>query len=344
MLSKHKGTLVLAAALLIGVFMDCHAQQQVPTPSPSPSPPKTEEQESVKVFTEEILIPVVAYDEYGHFDPTLEPADILMLEDDVPQKVRSVRHLPANILLVIDMGSQIGETGSAEATRRIAQRIIARLGANNQVAIIQNSNRIELLEDWTTDKRRLTHVFDPKSKFFTSRRSRLSECLIAATNKLREKPVGNSHVIIFTDGVEAEGNRINYRETLKRITETQATVHVITYSALSREAITKRHFGLDFQMKRWYKQYGEATKQHDQRLATLVAEMGGRMVLPATMEDADKGGDTVANDIGAQYIVSYSPKRPFVGEGERQRRSIKVFPRRIGLHLTAMRSYVAPPI
>jgi VWFA-related protein len=336
-------TLNFALAFFIGVAIDCLAQQR-PAPSPQPTPPRNEEPESVKVFTEEILIPVVAYDEYGHFDPTLEPADILVLEDDVPQKVRSVRHLPANILLLVDMGSQIGETGSAEATRRIAKRIIARLGANDQMAIIQNSNRIELLEDWTTDKRQLSHVFDPTSKFFTSRRSRLSECLIAATNKLREKPVGNSHVIIFTDGVEAEGKQTDYVNILKRISETQATVHVITYSALSREAITKRHFGLDFQMKRWYKQYGEATKQHDKRLATLVEEMGGRLVLPTSMEEADQGGDKVASEIGAQYIVSYSPKRPFAAEEDRQRRRINVFSRRVGLQLTAMRSHVAAPL
>lgn len=344
MLQKYKGTLKVVLALLIGVAIDCPAQQKAAAPSPQPTPPRNEEQDSVKVFTEEILIPVVAYDVYGHFDPTLEPADVLVLEDDIPQQVRSVRHLPANILLIVDMGSQIGETGSSEATRRIAKRIIGRLGSSDQVAIIQNSNRIELLEDWTTDKNKLAHVFDPQSKFFTSRRSRLSECLIAATNKLREKPVGNSHLIIFTDGVEAESNQADYGNTLKRITETQATVHVITYSALSREAITNRHYGLDFQMKRWYKKYGEATKQHDRRLATLVEEMGGRLVLPTSMEEADQGGDKVASDIGAQYIVSYSPKRPFVSESDRQRRRIDIFSRRVGLRLTAMRSYVAPPI
>src|SRR6185503_4730989 len=158
MLQKYKSTLNVALALFIGVAIDCHAQQRAPAPSPQPTPLRNEEQESVKVFTEEILIPVVAYDAYGHFDPTLEPTDILVLEDDVPQQVRSVRHLPANILLVVDMGSQIGETGSAEATRRIAKSIIARLSANDEVAIIQNSNRIELLEDWTTDKRQLAHV------------------------------------------------------------------------------------------------------------------------------------------------------------------------------------------
>lgn len=321
--------------------MLCPAQQK--SPAPSPTPLKNEEQESVKVFTEEVFIPVLAYDKYGRFDPSLEPDDILVLEDDVPQKVRSVRYLPANIVIIVDMGSQISETGSTEATRRIAKRIIASLRSNDRVAIIQNSNRVELLEDWTTDKKKLAHVFDPVSKFFTSKRSRLSECLMAATDKLSENPVANSHVIIFTDGVQAQSGQINYADIVKRIVQTQATVHVITYSELSRKAISKRHYGLDFEMKRWYKKYGEATKQHDERLATLVQEMGGRLLLPTSLDEVNQSGDKVASEIGAQYIITYSPKRPFVAEGQGERRRINVFPRRIGLQLLAMRNYVAQP-
>ena len=62
--------LCLVAWLLLGPV--CHAQEKAPAPSPSPTPRANEDQESVKVFTEEVLIPVVAYDKYGRFDPTLE--------------------------------------------------------------------------------------------------------------------------------------------------------------------------------------------------------------------------------------------------------------------------------
>jgi len=40
-------------------------------PQPSPTP-KTEEQEPVRIFIEEVRLPVVALDQYGHYDPTLE--------------------------------------------------------------------------------------------------------------------------------------------------------------------------------------------------------------------------------------------------------------------------------
>src|SRR5260370_11665663 len=76
-------------------------------PSPSPTrkvEPKSEDQEPVRVFTEEVRLPVSAMDQYGHYDPTLEIDDVLVLEDGEPQKIRSVRHIPANVLFILDTG------------------------------------------------------------------------------------------------------------------------------------------------------------------------------------------------------------------------------------------------
>lgn len=80
---------------------------QKPRPSPSPAP-KTEEQEPVRVFTEEVRLPVVALDQYGHYDPTLELDDVLVLEDSVAQQIRSIQRLPVNVLLLLDTGNQLG--------------------------------------------------------------------------------------------------------------------------------------------------------------------------------------------------------------------------------------------
>ena len=78
---------------LAAFFTTASAQQ--PSPSPTPTP------ETVKVFTEEVRLPVQAFDSYGHYDPTLELDDILVLEDGVIQQLRSVRHLPAIVLFNI---------------------------------------------------------------------------------------------------------------------------------------------------------------------------------------------------------------------------------------------------
>lgn len=75
----------LALILLLFAAPLCVAQQ----------PAAREEQETVKVYTEEVRLPVVAYNDRERFDPTLAADDVLMLEDGVPQHVRSVRRVPA---------------------------------------------------------------------------------------------------------------------------------------------------------------------------------------------------------------------------------------------------------
>src|SRR3954470_16158260 len=66
-----------------------HAQSGKPALAPRPSPtPKEEQEPPVRVFTEEVRLPVVAKDDYGHFDPTLEAEDLIVFEDGVQQEIK----------------------------------------------------------------------------------------------------------------------------------------------------------------------------------------------------------------------------------------------------------------
>jgi len=343
-LAKHSATryglaLVGTAAALVLALCAVGVARQKPAPSPTPS--EKDEPEAVKVYTEEVILPVVAFDSRGRFDPSLEPADVLVLEDGTPQRVRSVRRVAANVIVVFDMGGQLTDMPT-KTPRDTALKIVSSLRPGDSVAVIQNSLRVETLADWTTDAARASRVVT--NGFFSSKRSRLSECLLAAAAKAREKPVGNTHVVIFTDGVEAQEDPKRFGEAVKQITATQATTHVVNYSTLAR-ASAKRHngslFDLDFEMKRWRRKYAEATRRNDERLASLVREMGGRLLLPANAAEAAGQAEEVSRDIGAQYVVTYAPGRPFSDGGERRR--VKVTSRRLGLQLVAMRDYVSPP-
>jgi len=53
--------------------------QASPSPSPTPTPVESD-QEPVRVFTEEVRLPVLALDAYGHYDPTLDLNDVLVIE------------------------------------------------------------------------------------------------------------------------------------------------------------------------------------------------------------------------------------------------------------------------
>src|SRR5947209_6923594 len=103
------------------------AQTKSPSPTPSPTPLISESQDKVKVFTEEVVIPVSAYDDSGHLSAALEPQDILVFEDDVRQTVRSVRRIPANVLLLLDTGGAENPAMKVSTTRDIAARLLSNL-------------------------------------------------------------------------------------------------------------------------------------------------------------------------------------------------------------------------
>ncbi len=360
------------ALLIVILFVACVRRAQQPTPTPSPA-----DQETLKVFTQEVRLPVAAFDAFEHFDPSLEASDLVVLEDDVPQEVRSISRVPANVLVVFDMGSTVSaRTRDDETARESAMRLISTLRHGDRVAVIQNSRRVELLQDWTDDQGLATHVL--QTRFMTAPRSRLSECLALAAAKLREQPVGNSHVIIFTDGLEVQSkDEINVgtinKDAIDQLTATQASVHVFSFASLVTEFARLRNHPVsistsstpahgaspssvpptansvkvtidtDATMRRWFRAYALATLEREQQLAALARSTGGRLLQPRTPDEITRLTEKVGRDILAQYVVTYRPRRPLTPDSRGERRRVTVLSRRAGLELECLRTVVTVP-
>jgi Mg-chelatase subunit ChlD len=150
------------------VVMLCLAASPVEAQTASPSPTQTkpplspEAQEKVRIFTEEVVIPIGAYDDSGHLSAALEPQDILVFEDDVRQTVRSVRRIPANVLLLVDTGGELNPEMSVSVTKDIATRLVSNLRTGDRIAAIQFGNQLELFQDWTTDREQLIRALQTK--------------------------------------------------------------------------------------------------------------------------------------------------------------------------------------
>src|SRR5439155_16130400 len=102
--------LYLTAQLVIFMLCVGASLSNAQVPTPTATPPNPGPQEKVTVFTEEVVIPVSAFDTSGHLNPFLEPEDIIVFEDDVQQQVRSVRRLPASVFLMLDTAGEMNPT------------------------------------------------------------------------------------------------------------------------------------------------------------------------------------------------------------------------------------------
>jgi VWFA-related protein len=377
-LKRTTGLLVIAAVFALAATQISSQEPAKPQASPSPSPSP---EESVKVFTEEVRLPVVAFDAYGHYDPTLELDDVLVLEDGVAQQIRSVRHIPANVLFVLDTGGEVSGMGGmskkTSLTRDVASQLVNKLENGASIAVMQSGNSAEMLQPWTTDKSVVLRTL--KNKLVSTKRARISEAIANASVQLKDRPEGSRHVVMITDGVDSPGSKVDRAEAMKQLLAARATVHVISYTEFVRQRSdtnssrisagprpanadpiratdptqppgTNRspsygiRVGFDPAMKRLRKAYEAEVKKSQQVLKDVADETGGRMMLPINSQEMLAQANEVARAIGAEYVVTYRPKRPLAEAKPGEYRHIQVASRRVGLSLQARRGYVVPQI
>ena len=371
-LRRTTGLLLITAFFAIASAQEPAKPQSSPKPSPSP-------EESVKVFTEEVRLPVVAFDSYGHYDPTLELDDILVLEDGVIQQLRSVRHIPANVLFILDTGGESSGLGgmskSTSLTRQVASKLITKLADGDSIAVMQSGNTSEMLQPWTTDKTAVLRTL--KNKLLSTKRSRISEAIANASVQLRERPEGSRHVVMITDGVDTPGGKVDRDDAIRKLIAARATVHIISYTEFVQQKNDKQSsststgqrppssdpitatdptlppgttrspsFGIgirfDPAMRRMRKAYEAEVKKSEQALKNVAEETGGKIMLPLNSQEMLAEANEVAQAIGAEYVVTYRPKRPLADATPGEYRRIEVASRRVGLSLYARRGYVVP--
>ena len=372
-----KSLALLLLFLAVG-SLNFAAAQAGRRPEPTPTPP-TEEQEPVRVFTEEVRLPIIALDQFGHYDPSLETDDVLVLEDGVAQQIRSIRHLPANVLLLLDTGGELSGMGGSSKltslTRDVAITVMENVPKDTSLAVMQFNNTVELLQTWTTDKSVLLRVL--KTKLSSGKRARFSDALASAAKMLKDRPEGSRHLVVVTDGVDTAGTKTSRAEAMKQLAGARATVHIISYTefvrqkkegrtpgvstgqvATSRDPITATDptlppgttrnpsFGIgirfDPAMKRQRKAYENDVKKSQQVLTSVAEEMGGRIFLPLNSEQMLAQAKEAAGEIGSEYVVTYRPKRPLASSRPGEYRKVEVAPRRQGLSLRSRRGYVVP--
>ncbi|HLL73681.1 MAG TPA: VWA domain-containing protein [Pyrinomonadaceae bacterium] len=255
-MNTRRAVFLLALTLLFAADSGAQSGRVQPPAKPSPTPAQSPagadaQQPDVRVFTEEVRVPVFARDQYGRFDPSLERDDVLVLEDGVPQQVRSIRRIPAHVLLVLNTGGELNPGQRTNTTRQMALNLINHLREGDSVAVIQFNRRTELIQPWTADLEAARHTL--RSKLSTGTGARHAEALNEAARLFADQPLGNRHVVLLTDGVETPGGdtspeeliriltdasvlggRAGYAEAYRRLQAAQVSVHVVGTGTLGR--------------------------------------------------------------------------------------------------------------
>lgn len=361
MVKAVAASLFFAAFLMPGTAA-AQSGRVVPTPTP---------EETVKVATEEIKLNVLAFDEEGKFVFDVKADDLVITENNVLHQPSSVRRMPANVLIVMDTGGELRWVKSLDQTRKAAKGIVAALKPEDSVAIIQYSDKAEIVAEWTTHK---ADAYDAIGKTSFGRRAAFVKALGLAKDFLAKSSRDNKHLVLITAGTDSFTDLAAKQRAMRGLLASDITVHVLSYTRMEANDIEPRTkmisktpppkampdevaaglpngvrdvarapkigptINLDRKLLKTMRARKDDLEVSEEQLSELAANTNGEIIIPETKEEMLEKTVLVARMIDSSYVVSYTPKIPV--EQNVTERDIVVTSKRPGLVVEARRKLV----
>lgn len=317
---------------LISVGWRYEALAQTTTTSP---PQKANEQEQrLRIVTNEVRLPLRAFDPVGRRVTDLTAKDVLVIEDGAACQVTSLKHEPANIMIVLDLSSALGifksrledkETREKlfegpnytavprPIAREFAEIVLRRLTPRNQIAIIQYADRVEMLQDWT--RSRDEAIRNLRAGFRVGLKARFYDALALAAARLQSAPAGRRVLVLVTDGLDSASVSAK-QPAFEQVMATGASVYVVSWTAIitgeARQSLKKRRSSSEMLSPTTFKRAGEIKRYSEQvrsaaeDLKTLTAESGGEYWQPAVVSEFMlQKPDALVSEIDSEYTLTY---------------------------------------
>ncbi len=361
----------LFAVFCFAVFANAQSKRQTPQPTPTATP-IAQQDDTEKVFTEEIKLNVNAFDPNGKFVSDVKKEDLVINEDGRIHQATSIRRVPANVLILLDTGGEMRAAKSLVQTKKTAKNLIESLHAEDSVAVMQYSDRAEIIAEWTDRENAVKSL----ARAAFGKRSMLFGALSAAAGFLQKTPLDNQHLVLITDGTDSINNVSERDAAMKNLLSTDINVHIISYThmelidiaprakmlsktalpnALPDEVIatlppgirdmnrsrnTGIHINTDREFMKKMKERKKSLEDAEKYLAALSKDTNGELILPADAEEMLDKTALVASFIDASYVVTYAPKRALKESRAGEIRDIVVTSRRPDLLIEAHRKLI----
>ncbi|MDX2045097.1 MAG: VWA domain-containing protein [Acidobacteriota bacterium] len=340
-------------------------------PQQKPGEPQTKPGEAppLRIETREVVLPLMAYDAEGKFVDDLQTKDVIVVEEGEGRQVTRVKREPANIVLVMDCSNEFGTYKNAATeiygkgerpiwekgpsykvitnptTRQFASMFVSMISPEDQIAIIQYHDRVQLIQDWTNDRQQALNSLS--SKYRVGIKSSYHDALKLAADKLQSQPNGRRIVVLITDGLDSN-SKTGKSKAMLALEKSRASVFVVGWADALRKEVE-----LAIGWKANHEPGGmnaakriEELRRYASMLEGALAELrvmaevsGGELLLPATHNDLILSHRQVSREIGAQYSLSFITERTPTLE---DKRSIQVIAARKGVSLRSRSSYYIP--
>ena len=271
----------------------------------------------ISVDSSIVRLNIGVVDKSGNPIKNLSKQDFTLYEDGVEQNILTFEPTarPFSLALILDMS---GSTISFRQNIRMsALRFIDALAPEDRVAVIEFYDKVNLLNDFTSDRRKIAHSIDVANG---RGETRLYEAVELALNKLKNETNRRRAIIVLTDGkdtaqersdrqflsnlkVEELSNAIDTEKSqrLNNVLDKASDMGVTIYPLALPSGDPKK---LADPLPIQYEIYSAARN----RLDLMAKRTGGILNSINSLEEMGRLYAQVAADVRSLYTIEYEPQ------------------------------------
>jgi Ca-activated chloride channel family protein len=270
------------------------------SPSPSATPAVVEDDEVVRIATEEVSLHVRVVDESNRPVNNLSRADFKVYEDDVLQPITSVTtaEVPVINALVIDNSRSL-----RSQLKKIIEAGKIIVGTNrppDQSTIVRfvSSDKIEVIQDFTNNVNSLNNALD--NLFVEGGQTAVVDAVYQTAKKVgqyqnsqKKDDVRLRALILVSDG---DDRASAYKEEA-------------LFALLRDQQVQIYAIGFVNDLSNTPESAGNVSRQEKAKtfLTRLAQETGGRVYFPNSIDELPQIASDISRELRTQYLISYSP-------------------------------------
>jgi len=271
--------------------------EEAPIPSKLSKKAQPDIPENVPNFKSDVdvvSVDVAVLDNKGNFIPNIPRGSFRVLEDNVPQQIKSFGKstAPMTVCLLVEFSAKFQWYGGQTwyQTLAAAYGFVQTLKPDDYTALIAYDMREEILSDFTTDKRK-TYEAMQRMRIPGFSEANLFDAL-ADTEQRMAKIEGRKAIVLLSSGVDTF-SKLTYDKARKIIQDSAVPVYAI---------------GL-MQALRIMSRGGDSIGmlQADNQMNTFARETGGKAFFPRFYGEFPSIFGGISDSLRNQYSIGYEP-------------------------------------
>jgi Ca-activated chloride channel homolog len=247
-----------------------------------------------------VTVDVAVTDNKGHFIPGLPPSAFRVLEDNVPQQIKSINagEAPMTVAMVVEFSARFQQFYGSTwyQTLTAAYGFAQSLKPDDYLAIVAYDIRPEMLSDFTTDRRKTQEALQ-RLNIPGFSEANLYDALTDTADRMSGIE-GRKAIVLISSGIDTFSKK-NYGEARKALQEAGVPVYPIgLMQALRDMADAMGALGsiqrLDF-------------LQADNAMRTFAKETGGQAFFPRFLGEFPTIFQNIHQALRQQYVITYNP-------------------------------------